>query len=87
MSERCERTSERRSEWPSTPRVDFISFEPTVRELMILIGYSSTQSGDITESELPAQTFKFESRAEKDLKQIAKSITKILQVNYLSLIK
>ena len=24
MSERCERTSERRSEWPSTLRVDFI---------------------------------------------------------------
>ena len=31
MSERCKRTSERRSEWPSTLRVDFISFDPTVR--------------------------------------------------------
>ena len=33
MSERCERTSERRSEWPSTLRVDFISFLPNVRSL------------------------------------------------------
>ena len=31
MSERCERTSEWRSEWPSTLRVDFISFETTVQ--------------------------------------------------------
>ena len=30
LSERCERTSEQRSEWPSTIRVDFISFPPTV---------------------------------------------------------
>ena len=28
MSERCERTSERTSEWPSTLRVDFVSFQP-----------------------------------------------------------
>ena len=28
MSERCERTSERRSEWPSTLRVDFIVILP-----------------------------------------------------------
>ena len=31
MSERCERTSERRSEWPSTLRVDFTVILPTVR--------------------------------------------------------
>ena len=31
MSERCERMSERTSEWPSTLRVDFIQFWPTVR--------------------------------------------------------
>ena len=31
MSERCERTSEWRSEWPSTLRVDFIVFYPTVQ--------------------------------------------------------
>ena len=31
MSERCQRTSNRRSEWPITLRVDFISFETTVR--------------------------------------------------------
>ena len=31
MSERCERTSERRSEWPSTLRVDFIIILPNVR--------------------------------------------------------
>ena len=31
MSERCERTSVRRSEWPSTLRVDFILILPTVR--------------------------------------------------------
>ena len=30
MSERCERTSERTSEWPNTPGVDFIYFQPTV---------------------------------------------------------
>jgi len=30
MSERCERTSERRSEWPNTLRVDLLSFETTV---------------------------------------------------------
>ena len=30
LSEQCERTSEQRSEWPSTIRVDFISFQPTV---------------------------------------------------------
>ena len=30
MSERCERTSERRSEWPSTLRVDFMVNVPTV---------------------------------------------------------
>ena len=30
MSEWCERTSERRSEWPSTLRVDFIVIQPTV---------------------------------------------------------
>ena len=30
MSEWCERTSERRSEWPSTQRVDFISILPNV---------------------------------------------------------
>ena len=31
MSERCERTSERRSEWPSALRVEFIVILPTVR--------------------------------------------------------
>ena len=31
MSERCERTSERRGEWPNTPRVDFIVILPNVR--------------------------------------------------------
>ena len=31
MSERCERTSERTSEWPSTLRVDFIVILPNVR--------------------------------------------------------
>ena len=31
MSEWCEWTSERRSEWPSTLRVDFTSFQPTVQ--------------------------------------------------------
>ena len=30
MRERCERTSERRSEWPSTPRVDFVVIVPIV---------------------------------------------------------
>ena len=30
MSERCKRTSERRTEWPSTLRVDFIVILPTV---------------------------------------------------------
>ena len=30
MSERCERTSEQTSEWPSTLRIDFIVFQPTV---------------------------------------------------------
>ena len=30
MSERCERTSERRSEWPSTLRVDFMAILPNV---------------------------------------------------------
>ena len=30
MSERCERTSERRSEWPSTLRVDFIVILPMI---------------------------------------------------------
>ena len=28
MSKQCERTSERTSEWPSTLRVDFVSFQP-----------------------------------------------------------
>ena len=31
MSERCERTSERTREWPSTLRVDFIVIPTTVR--------------------------------------------------------
>ena len=31
MSERCDRTSERRSEWPSTQHVDFIAILPTVQ--------------------------------------------------------
>ena len=35
MSERCERTSERRSEWPRTLSVDFISFETTVHRVTI----------------------------------------------------
>ena len=30
MSERCERTSERRSEWPSTRRVDCLVILPNV---------------------------------------------------------
>ena len=33
MSERCVRTSERRSEWPITPRVDFIDIQPNVEWL------------------------------------------------------
>ena len=31
MSERCEQTSERRSEWPSTLRGDFIILQPNVQ--------------------------------------------------------
>ena len=30
VNERCERTSDRRCEWPSTLRVDFIVILPTV---------------------------------------------------------
>ena len=33
MSERCERTTERMSDWPSILRVDFTSFQPTVHSL------------------------------------------------------
>ena len=33
MSERCERMSERMSEWSITLRVDFMSFLPIVRRL------------------------------------------------------
>ena len=33
MSEWCKRTIERRSKWPSTLRVDFISFLPNVQRL------------------------------------------------------
>ena len=36
MSERCERTSKRRSEWLSTLRVDFISFEPAVERSSVI---------------------------------------------------
>ena len=35
--QRCERTSEQRSEWPSTLRVDFIVILPTVGQLDGLI--------------------------------------------------
>ena len=31
MIERCERTSERRSEWPCTLRVDFIVIQPSMQ--------------------------------------------------------
>ena len=37
MSEQCERTSERGSEWPSTLRVDFIVILPTVRSHIHLL--------------------------------------------------
>ena len=38
MSEWCERMSERRSEWPSTLRVDFIVILPNVRRLRVGVG-------------------------------------------------
>ena len=47
MSERSERTSEQRSEWPSTLRVNSISFEPTVDRFvwMGLIGVGGSSVG------------------------------------------
>ena len=36
MSERCERTSERRSEWPSTLRVDVTVIRPIVQFALVI---------------------------------------------------
>ena len=46
MSERCERTSERRSEWPNFLRVHFISFETTVHRLYLPLSHSQVQDRD-----------------------------------------
>ena len=50
MSERCERTSERRSEWPSTLRVGFIVILPTgtgiMKSFMVSESGSSTVVGE-----------------------------------------
>ena len=46
MSERCKWTSERRGEWPSTLRVDFIVILPTVRYVNALLHNIFNQSLD-----------------------------------------
>ena len=60
MSERCERKSERRSEWPSTLRVDFIVILPAVHGLALDMPWTSSYSPSfLALSTLTRQAFPF----------------------------